>query len=160
MARIESRLARMGLVLPLPLVPPGGIELPFRPVRVVGRRAIVSGHGPLAPDGTVARPLGKVGGELSLEQGQVASRLTGLAMLASLQRELGDLDRITAWTRVFGMVNATPEFERHPAVLNGFSDLVLELFGPEIGAHARSAVGMSSLPFQIPVEIEAEIEFS
>lgn len=159
MARIEAKLAAMGLVLPQQLVPPGGIHLPFRPVRLVGRRAFVSGHGPLAPDGTLAQPLGKLGRELTIEQGYEAARRTGLAILASLARALGDLDRITAWTRVFGMVNSIPEFDRQPAVVNGFSDLVLELFGPEIGAHARSAVGMTALPFQIPVEIEAEVEF-
>ena len=83
----------------------------------------------------------------------------GLAILGSLQRALGDLDRITAWGRIFGMVNSAPGFDRQPAVINGFSDLILELFGPEVGAHARSAVGMAELPFGIPVEIEGEVEF-
>jgi enamine deaminase RidA (YjgF/YER057c/UK114 family) len=79
-------------------------------------------------------------------------------MLGSLQRELGDLDRIAAWVRVFGMVNSAAGFNRQPSVINGFSDLILELFGPEAGAHSRSAVGMAELPFDIPVEIEGEVE--
>ena len=88
----------------------------------------------------------------------LAARLTGLSMLGSLQRALGDLDRIVAWTRVFGMVNSAPGFNRQPTVINGFSDLILDLFGPQVGAHSRSAVGMAELPFDIPVEIEAEVE--
>ncbi|MNU82559.1 Endoribonuclease L-PSP [compost metagenome] len=159
MARIEQRLAALGLVLPPPVTPPPGVILPFQFVRLIGRRAIVSGHGPLTADGRIAAPLGKLGAELTVEQGYTAARLTGLAILGSLQRALGDLDRITAWTRVFGMVASAPGFQQQPAVINGFSDLILELFGPEVGAHARSAVGMAELPFGIPVEIEGEVEF-
>lgn len=159
MARIEQRLAALGLVLPPAVTPPPGVVLPFQFVRVVGRRALISGHGPLNADGTIAAPLGKLGRELSAEQGYTAARLTALAMLGSLQRALGDLDRITAWTRVFGMVASAPGFDRQPAVINGFSDLILEIFGPDVGAHSRSAVGMAELPFNIPVEIEGEVEF-
>lgn len=159
MARIAQRLADSGLVLPPAVTPPPGVVLPFRFVRIVGRRALISGHGPLNADGTIAAPLGKLGRELSVEQGYSAARLTALAMLGSLQRALGDLDRITAWTRVFGMVACAPGFDRQPAVINGFSDLILEIFGPDIGAHSRSAVGMAELPFNIPVEIEGEVEF-
>jgi len=155
---IEDRLAALGLVLPAPLVPPPGVVLPFRSVRVVGTRAIFSGHGPTEADGSVARPLGQVGAAVSEAEGHRAARLTGLAILGSLARELGTLDRIVAWTRVFGMVNSAPGFVRQPAVINGFSELVLEVFGPERGAHARSAVGMAALPFDIPVEIEGEVE--
>ena len=129
-------------------------------MRLVGRRAIVSGHGPQDEDGAIARPLGKVGAALTLEQGRAAARLTALSILGSLQRALGDLDRITAWVRVFGMVNSAPGFNQQPSVINGFSDLILELFGPEVGAHARSAVGMAELPFDLPVEIEGEVEVS
>lgn len=160
MARIAQRLADSGLVLPPSITPPPGVVLPFQFVRVVGRRALISGHGPLASDGTVAAPLGKLGREVTVEQGYAAARLTALAVLGSLQRALGDLDRITAWTRVFGMVASAPGFDRQPAVINGFSDLILELFGPDIGAHSRSAVGMAELPFNIPVEIEGEVEFA
>ena len=159
MAKIEARLAALGLVLPPPLRPPAGAVLPFAMVRIVGTRAVVSGHGPQGADGSLAQPLGKVGaGGLSIEQGHAAARLVALAILGSLQRALGDLDRIVAWTRVFGMVNSAPGFKRQPSVINGFSDLILELWGPAAGAHSRSAVGMAELPFDIPVEIEGEVE--
>lgn len=157
MARIEERLSALGLVLPPPVKPPPGVVLPFQFVRVLGRRAIVSGHGPQNADGSIAGPLGKLGRELTVEQGYAAARLTALSVLGSLQRALGDLDRITAWARVFGMVSSAPGFIQQPGVINGFSDLILELFGPEVGAHARSAVGMAELPFGIPVEIEGEV---
>jgi len=160
MARIEEKLRALGLALPPPLKPPSGVVLPFQFVRVVGRRALIAGHGPQDPDGSVAQPRGKVGRDITVEQGYHAARLTALAILGSLQRALGDLDRIGAWTRVFGMVNSAPGFNRQPSVINGFSDLIRELFGPEIGAHSRSAVGMAELPFDIPVEIEGEVELS
>jgi enamine deaminase RidA (YjgF/YER057c/UK114 family) len=148
------------LVLPKAVRPPPGVVLPFQLVRVRGDRAYVAGHGPLNPDGSLAPPFGKVGRELSVEQGYEAARLTALAMLGSLERELGDLERIRSWLRVFGMVNSAPGFNQQPRVINGFSDLILELFGPERGAHSRSAVGMAELPFDLPVEIEAEIEIA
>lgn len=148
----------MGLALPRALQPPPGVILPFAFVRVVGTRALISGHGPQNPDGSIAQPLGKLGRELSVEQGYLAARLTALSILGSLQRALHDLDRIAAWTRVFGMVNSAPGFNRQPSVINGFSDLILELYGPQVGAHSRSAVGLAELPFDIPVEIEGEVE--
>ena len=157
MAVIERRLEQLGLELPPPTTPPPGVTLPFQFVRIVGLRALVSGHGPQNPDGTFAPPFGKVGAEVTPEQGYAAARLTGLSILGSLRRALGDLDRIAAWTRVFGMVNSAPGFTSQPSVINGFSDLILEVFGPEVGAHSRSAVGMAELPFGIPVEIEAEV---
>jgi len=160
MSRIEQRFAELGLVLPAPLQLPPGAVLPFPWVRVVGNRALISGHGPTNADGTLAKPLGKVGREVTLEQAHAAARLTGLAILGSLERELGDLDRIVSWTRVFGMVNSAPGFNRQPAVINGFTDLIVEVFGKEKGAHARSAVGMAELPFDIPVEIEGEVEIT
>jgi enamine deaminase RidA (YjgF/YER057c/UK114 family) len=158
MSTIEDRLAALGLVLPPPVKPPPGIVLPFQFVRVIGRRAFVSGHGPQNADGSIAGPLGKLGRELTVEQGYAAARLTALSILGSLQRALGDLDRIENWGRVFGMVNSAPGFNRQPSVINGFSDLILELWGAAAGAHSRSAVGMAELPFDIPVEIEAEVE--
>lgn len=160
MAKIEARLAELGLQLPPRVQPPPGVVLPFRFVRVLGHRALISGHSPQAADGSVAGPFGKLGRELDVEQGYAAAWLTALSMLGSLQRELGDLDRITNWVRVFGMVNSAPGFIRHPAVINGFSDLILQLWGDEAGAHARSAVGMAELPFGIPVEVEAEVLIS
>jgi enamine deaminase RidA (YjgF/YER057c/UK114 family) len=156
--QIETKLLDLGLVLPAPIVIPPGARLPFAFVRVRGNRAYVSGHAPQNADGSVARPLGKVGRELTVEQGYAAARMTALSILASLHRELGDLDRVTAWLRVFGMVNSAPGFTAQPSVINGCSDLLLELYGADRGAHARSAVGMAELPFNIPVEIEAEVE--
>lgn len=158
MSQVEARLAALGVALPAPLKAPPGVVLPFRFVRVTGTRAFIAGHGPSEQDGSLAGPLGKVGRDLSVEQAYRSARLTGLAILGSLHREIGDLDRIVAWNRVFGMVNSAPGFNRQPAVINGFSDLILEVFGPEVGAHSRSAVGMAELPFDIPVEIEAEVE--
>jgi enamine deaminase RidA (YjgF/YER057c/UK114 family) len=157
MSAIETKLQALGLTLPAPTKLPPGVVLKFPWVRVHGNRAFISGHGALAPDGSLAQPLGKVGEHLTLEQGYHAARLTALAILASLKTELGDLDRVTAWLRVFGMVNAGQGFNRFPAVINGFSDLITELYGPERGSHARSAVGMAGLPFDLPVEIEAEV---
>ncbi len=158
MAIIEAKLAALGLILPAPLQMPPGARLPFAFARTRGNRAYISGHGPLNADGSLAPPFGKVGAEVSVEQGYHSARLTAVAILSSLKRELGDLDRVVAWLRVFGMVNAAPGFVNQPAVINGFSDLILELYGADAGAHARSAVGMAELPFNIPVEIEAEVE--
>jgi len=158
--KIEAKLEAMGLILPETLKAPAGVKLPFANVRVRGNRAYIAGHGPQAPDGSLAKPVGRVGAEGAEQEAYQSARLVTLAILASLKRELGDLDRVTAWLRVFGMVNTAPGFNRQPAVINGFSDLILELYGPEIGQHARSAVGMAALPFDIPVEIEAEVEIS
>jgi enamine deaminase RidA (YjgF/YER057c/UK114 family) len=156
--RIEAKLQDLGLVLPAEMRAPGAPHLPFVPARLRGNRVYLSGAGPLAPDGTLAEPLGKVGADLTVEQGYQAARLVALAHLGILRRVLGDLDRVTAWLRVFGMVNVAPGFVQPPAVINGYSDLILELYGPEAGPHARSAVGLAELPFRIPVEIEAEVE--
>ncbi len=158
MSKIELRLQALGIVLPAPLQLPPGVVLPFPWVRVVGNRALISKHGPTNTDGSLAQPLGKVGAAVSQEQAYLAARLSGLAILGSLKRELGELDRIASWARVFGMVNSAPGFNEQPAVINGFTDLIIEVFGPEKGAHARSAVGMAELPFNIPVEIEGEVQ--
>ena len=158
MSKIEARLAALGLVLPAPVKLPAGVVLPFQFVRVIGNRAIISGHGPQNPDGSIAEPLGKLGRDLTVEQGYAAARLTALSILGSLQRVLGDLDRVTDWIRVFGMVNSASGFNKQPSVINGFSDLILELWDPDTGAHSRSAVGMAELPFDIPVEVEGEVE--
>jgi enamine deaminase RidA (YjgF/YER057c/UK114 family) len=160
MAEIEAKLEELGLILPPALILPAGMKLPFPWVRVRGNRAFVSGHGPQNPDGSLAPPFGKVGLDLSLEEAKQSARLTGLAILGSLKRALGDLDRISAWLRVFGMVNSASGFKDQPAVINGFTELILELYGEARGRHARSAVGMAALPMQIPVEIEAEVEIA
>lgn len=142
---------------PEPIKVPPGLVLPFAWVRVCGDRAYVSGHVPVNPDGSVAGPIGKVGADVSEERGYEAARLTALSILGDLKRTLGDLDLVGAWLRVFGMVNSAPGFGRQPNVINGFSDLIVELYGPEAGDHARSAVGMAELPLGMPVEIEAEV---
>lgn len=153
--KIEIAMDNLGLRLPPPIKVPADVNLPFSFVRVHGGLAYVSGHGPQNLDGTIAGPLGKVGVDVSIEQGYEAARLVALSMLGSLKRELGDLDRVSAWLRIFGMVNCAPDFTQQPAVINGCSDLILALYGAERGAHTRSAVGMAALPFNMPVEIEA-----
>ena len=157
MGTIEARIAALGLELPPALVPPPGVVLPFEFVRVVGDRAVFSGHGPQASDGSVSGPFGEVGTDVTVDEAYAAARSTGLSILGSLQRALGDLDRIVGWVRVFGMVNSAPGFRQQPAVINGCSDLIIEVFGPEIGAHSRSAVGLAELPLGIPVEIVGEV---
>ncbi|MEZ5649820.1 MAG: RidA family protein [Burkholderiaceae bacterium] len=157
MSKIRDRMNALGLVPAAPLKMPPEVSLPFPWVRVVGSRVLVSGHGPTEPDGALAEPRGKVGREVSLGEARHAARLTALAMLGSLERELGDLDRIAAWLRAFGMVNAAPGFDKMPEVINGFTEVIVDVFGPEVGSHARSAVGLAELPFGIPVEIEAEL---
>jgi enamine deaminase RidA (YjgF/YER057c/UK114 family) len=154
----ERRIQELGLVLPEEFKSPTGVRYPFRWVRVRGNRAYISGHLPMQADGTLGDVRGKVGREVTVEQAQAAAREAALSMLGSLRRELGSLDRVTAWLRVFGMVNVSPDFGQIPAVVNGFSTVILDVFGPEIGAHCRSAVGMANLPFDLPVEIEAEVE--
>ncbi len=157
MARIEARLADMGLALPKALKAPAHLKLPFAWVRVRGNRAYISGHIAQNADGSIAQPLGKVGADVSPEDGYAAARLVALAHLGSLKRALGDLDRVTAWLRVFAMVNVAPGFNETPRVTNGYSDLILDLYGAEIGMHARSSIGMM-LPLNAPVNCEAEVE--
>lgn len=156
--RIEERIGELGLVLPEPLKVPAGVKVALVPVRVLGRRVLVSGHGPQEADGSVARPLGQVGAEVTVEQAVEAARKVALAMLGSVRRAIGDLDRIDCWARVFGMVNSAPGFTGQTAVINGFSEQIVEIFGEERGLATRSAVGMAALPFGIPVEVEAELQ--
>lgn len=158
MPKIETKLETLGLALPGPLLLPPGVVLPFPMVRVHGNRAFVSGHGAQKADGSLDGPFGKVGLEVSAEQAQCYARQIALAILGSLKRELGELERVSAWLRIFGMVNSAPGFTQQPYVINGFTDLIVDLYGPQRGRHARSAVGMAELPFGIPVEIEAEVE--
>ena len=156
----DEKIQELNLILPEPIKLPLNVEMQFSWVRISGNRVFISGHIALNADGSVSEVTGKVGGEVTVEQGYEAARQTGLAILSSLKRELGTLNKITAWLRVFGMVNVEPGFVKTPLVINGFSDLILDVFGKEIGDHARSAVGMAELPFGAPVEIEAEVEIS
>ena len=148
MGNIDSRLADLGLTLPAAIVPPGN----FQPVKVYGGLAYIAGHGPF--DGPTPLVEGLVGRDLTLEQAYAAARLTALAILASLKRELGDLDRVTQWIRAVGYVHCAPEFGQNAAVVNGFSDLIVELWG-EAGRHARSAPGQGPSPLNVPVIIDA-----
>jgi enamine deaminase RidA (YjgF/YER057c/UK114 family) len=152
--RIAAELAARGIALPAVFSPPPGVVLPFDLVRAGGGLLHISGHGPM--DGAHVLMRGKVGSDLDAEQAYQAARLTGLSILASLERELGDLDRIGHWVKALGFVNCAPGFNATPRVINGFSDLVLELWGEE-GRHARSAIGVAELPFDIPVEVEAVV---
>jgi enamine deaminase RidA (YjgF/YER057c/UK114 family) len=156
MGRIADRLAELGLELPQPFAPPPGIEFPFDLVKISGPHAYVSGHLPV--DGSEVLMTGSVGDELDSDQGYEAARLTGLSIFASLQAELGDLDRVSGWVKALGLVRCAPGFDKPPAVINGFTDLVLEVWGPEAGRHARSAIGAGQLPFGVPVEVEAIVE--
>jgi len=148
---VESRLEALGIALPE--VPPPVAN--YVRARRSGNLVFLSGHGPLQADGTYVT--GKVGDDLTVEEGYSAARLTAIALLASLRAEIGDLDRVRQVVRVFGMVNATPELTHQPEVINGCSDLLVELFG-ERGRHVRAAVGMASLPRGIAVEIEMVVE--
>jgi enamine deaminase RidA (YjgF/YER057c/UK114 family) len=143
---IAERMQELGIVLP-PVFPPAGNYLGCV---VDGELVHAGGHGPVDGE-TMLR--GKVGADLSLEEARHAARMTGLSILATLDAELGSLDRIERIIRVFGMVNCAPGFNRTPAVIDGCSDLLVELFG-DAGRHTRAAVGMAELPFDIPVEIE------
>jgi enamine deaminase RidA (YjgF/YER057c/UK114 family) len=154
MGAIEDRLAELGLELPAPPAAPSGVTLPFELIRVHGDLGYVSGHGPF--DGDQLLVTGRVGAEISVDQGYEAARATGLSMLASLKQELGDLDRVTAWVKVLGFVKCAEDFNVTPAAINGFSELILELWG-DAGRHARSAIGAGELPFGMPVEVEAVV---
>ena len=146
MSRVDARLAELGIELP-PVFPPAGNYLGCTQS---GSMLYVGGHGPIAGDDTV---VGKVGGDLTLDDGVRAARMTALSILATMRDELGDLDRVARIVKVFGMVNVAPGFDRMPAVIDGCSDLLVEVFG-DAGRHTRSAVGLAELPFGIAVEIE------
>lgn len=148
----EAKLQSLGLQLP----PPPKAAGVYQAVVIFGNAAYVSGHGPLNPDGTLTK--GRVGDDLDLAAGKTAARQTGLAILATLRAKLGSLDRVKRLVKSLGMVQCTPEFKDHPAVINGYSELMGEVFGPDLGIGARSAVGMTSLPGNMAVEVEAIFE--
>ena len=148
---IEKTLEELGLELPPP-PPSGGI---YHPVLITGNHLYVSGQGPFQSNGELIK--GKVGRDLSLEEGQLAARQVGLTMLSTIKAQIGDLGKIKRLIKTLGMVNCYPEFEQHPQTINGFSQLMVDLFGEERGRGARSAVGMS-LPGNIAVEVECVFE--
>lgn len=148
----DAKINELNLELP-PAPKPQGV---YKPLVIIGNMAYVSGHGPLKPDGSMIA--GRVGAELDKQGGYEAARQVGLAILATLKSNLGSLDRVKRVVKTLGMVNASSDFGEHPAVINGFSDLMAEVFGPENGIGARSAVGMGSLPGNIAVEVETIVE--
>jgi enamine deaminase RidA (YjgF/YER057c/UK114 family) len=152
MGRIEDRLSELGLELPARFAAPPGIEIRFEFVKVYEDVAWVSGHGPM--DGDQVLMSGKVGADVSPDEAQEAAKLTGLSILASLAEELGELDRVIEWQKAIGFVNCAPGFTGMPGVVNGFTNLIRELWG-EQGRHARSAIGVAELPLDWPVEVEA-----
>jgi enamine deaminase RidA (YjgF/YER057c/UK114 family) len=157
---VEDRLKALNLELPGATQLPPGVEIPFQWVRVRGNRAFVSGHGALSLNGTPAGPVGKVPSEVSLEDAQGSARLATLAILASLKQALSDLDRVTAWLTISGFVNADPGYPQTTLVMNPCSELILDLYGEEVGNHARTAIGVSTVPLNLPVVIAAEVEIA
>lgn len=152
MSRTEARLTELGLELPAPLTAPPGTTFNFEHVKVHNGLGYISGHGPF--DGSTPLMQGVVGRDLTVEQGYEAARLCALSILASLKHALGDLDRVTEWLRVVGYVQTAPDFGQNAAVINGFSDLIIELWG-DAGRHARSAPGQGPSPFNIPLVVDA-----
>ncbi len=150
---IEARIQELGLTLPTAPAAAGT----YSPVLIIDKMAYVSGQGPMGQDGTLLR--GRVGDDVTEEEGIFAARTVGLTMLATIKAQLGSLDRVKRIVKVLGMVNSTADFQNHPKVINGFSDLMVEIWGEE-GRAARSAVGMGSLPGNITVEIEAILELT
>jgi enamine deaminase RidA (YjgF/YER057c/UK114 family) len=150
----EARIQELGLELPT-APKPGGV---YKPVLITGNMCYVSGHGPLKTDDSMMT--GKVGSEVDEQYGYDSARQVGLAILATLRANLGSLDRVRCVVKTLGMVNSTADFSTHPQVINGFSDLMAEVFGPDNGVGARSAVGMGSLPGNITTEVEVIFELN
>ena len=148
----ETRIQELHLSLPNPPKP----MAKYKPAVQVGNILYVSGHGPLKTDGKLIE--GRVGADLTLDQGKAAARVVGLAILSTVRHTLGSLDKVQRLIKTLGMVNSTEAFKDHPQVINGFSDLMAEVFGDDAGVGARSAVGMGSLPGNIAVEIECIFE--
>lgn len=153
MSSPDARLQELGLVLPNPPKP----VAKYKPALIVGNQLYVSGHGP-AKIGDKVPLLGKVGAKLTLEQGKESARLVGLNILATVRNTIGSLDRVSRLIKTLGMVNCGPDYLDHPQVINGFSELMAQIFGEDAGVGTRSAVGMGSLPGDIPVEIECLFE--
>jgi enamine deaminase RidA (YjgF/YER057c/UK114 family) len=167
--KIQNELDSLGLSLPKQLRTSSNVKTPPTWIRIRGDKAYISGHGPQNPDGSIAGLFGKVvefptlssspsTKELSIEQGYISAKLAALSILGNLKRKLGNLDKITAWLQVRVMINTVPGFTQTTFVADGFSDLVIKLYGPERGLHARSAIGVQALPMDLPVIIDALVE--
>ena len=153
----EKKLIELGLKLPDPIKLPPNLELPFSFINLRGNRVLISGHPRQDKDGSINGPYGQVGNNLTTEQAKLAAKEIGLSILANIKQEIGDLSRITNWVRVFGMVNSAPGYDEQHIVINGFSELILEVFGSDIGRHSRSAIGVAGLPMNLAIEIEGEV---
>ena len=153
----EKKIIELGLKLPDPIKLPPNLELPFSFINLRGNRVLISGHPRQDKDGSINGPYGQVGTNLTTEQAKLAGKEIGLSILANIKQEIGDLSRITNWVRVFGMVNSAPGYDEQHIVINGFSELILEVFGTDIGKHSRSAIGVAGLPMNLAIEIEGEV---
>lgn len=157
MSQIEDKLTALGLKLPPPFEAPPDVRRNIRGVQYSGNQIHISSQGPQWGRGI--RYYGKVGKDLTAEQGYEAARVAALNLLRLLKDDLGDLDRVTRWIKVRGFINSVPDFTRHSNVMNGFSDLIVALYGEERGMHARTVVGVCSLPFNYAIDVEAVVEF-
>ena len=156
----ERKIQELGLKLPNPIKLPKDLILPFNFINIRGNRVLISGHPRQSQDGSINGPYGQVGKDLTTEEAQLASKEIGLSMLANIKKEIGHLSRIKEWVRVFGMVNSAPGYKEQHIVLNGFSSLLIEVFGSDIGSHSRSAIGVAGLPMNLAIEIEGEVIIS
>lgn len=152
----EDKLKGMGLTLPPPTKIPSGLHLPFSLVNLRGDRLLISGHPKNAMDGSIDGPYGIVGKDFTTKEAYNEARQVALSVLANIKAEIGELSRVAGWCRVFGMVNSAPGYTDQHLVVNGFSDLIIEVFGQDVGRHARSAIGVAGLPLGFAMEIEGE----
>ena len=153
----EKKIIELGLKLPDPIKLPPNLELPFSFINLRGNRVLISGHPRQDKDGSINGPYGQVGTNLTTDEAKLAAKEIGLSILANIKQEIGDLSRITHWVRVFGMVNSAPGYDEQHIVINGFSELILEVFGSDTGKHSRSAIGVAGLPMNLAIEIEGEV---
>ena len=153
----EKKIIELGLKLPDPIKLPPNLELPFSFINLRGNRVLISGHPRQDKDGSINGPYGQVGTNLTTDEAKLAAKEIGLSILANIKKEIGDLSRITHWVRVFGMVNSAPGYDEQHIVINGFSELILEVFGSDTGKHSRSAIGVAGLPMNLAIEIEGEV---
>lgn len=158
--RIEQRLVDLGWQLPATPAMPSGVVAAFSWVRIAGDRVLVSGHGAQDVDGSPTGPFGRVPDEVTPEQATGSARSAALSVLSSVKAAIGELDRITAWVTVTGFVQAEPGYAGTTAVINAFSEVVLEVFGDEVGQHARTAIGVAALPLNLPVVVAAELSLA
>lgn len=152
-SRVAGRLSSLGLEIPPAQVVPAGVRLTYNRLARFGDVVYVAGHGPTHGDGW-GSPLGKVGSEVTVAEAVEAARLTALNVLGTIERELGDLDSVSHWLKINGYVNAVDGFTEHATVINGFSDLVVDLYGRD-ALGARTSIGVPHLPFDMPVEVDA-----